>query len=65
VPVRVPSGSTSGLKLHGCIPVEEGFETAISLVGSLYDDLHPAGDNGVMLQPSLQVVAEQYEERGE
>jgi len=65
VPVTVPSGSTSGLKLHGCIPVEDGFDTAISLVGNPYDYLHVASDNGVMLRPSIEVVAEQYEARDE
>lgn len=63
-PVSVPSGSTSGLKLHGCIPVEDGFDTSISLVGSLYDYMHPASDNGVVLRPSIDVAAEEYDSLG-
>lgn len=54
-PVTVPSGSSSGLKLKGCMPVREGQATLIDVGVGLAEALHETGSGEMKLQPSLKV----------
>lgn len=58
IPVTVPSGASSGLKLKGCMPIQAGYATVIDITADLDDALKETGNGEIKLHPSLRVVAD-------
>lgn len=58
IAVTVPSGSSSGLKLKGCMPIQVDYATVIHITVDIEDAMHETGNGEVKLRPSLSVVAD-------